>query len=285
MSTRSYSNLIVLESLFDSIPTSDSNVLNLATAIFEPHVPIVSIDCGTTLGQIVDVTFEVEGKVELSTGLIISHDRILQLLSHGIYKISIRDISTCIEDGGICQTCYHASRQYDSTPAVNTSIQVFPEYVTFTEAVPVYAGDKVVNISQTTDLYDRIYVYYKGILLSPSTYTVTSVSVTLSSGVSDSGYVVVRYTSLIRAPYLFWLATTYSGSILGIKELPAPALTLRKRLLTSLIPKSMLESVANNVQNLTGIPPEPVEYLTNIIDPLEKALFVIALYAVFLNVN
>jgi hypothetical protein len=285
MSTRSYSNLIVLESLYDSIPTINADVLSLAASVFTPYVPVVSTDCGTTLGQIVDVTFEVEGKVELATGLVISHARIIQLLEQGIYKTSIRDLSTCIESDGVCQKCYHASRQYEPVPAIGSVVQIHPEYVTYTETIILNSGDSVVLLSQDESLYDRIYVYMNGMLVPPSSYTITNSVLQLSSAATNDGYLVARYTSIIRAPYLFWLASTYSGSMLGIKELPAPALILRKRLLTALIPKSVLELVSNNANNLKGITPEALEYLPHVVDPLEKALFVIALYAVYLNVN
>ena len=285
MSTRSYSNLIVMESIFDSIPTSDGDVLSLASSVFEPFVQVVSDDCGTTLGQIVDVNFELEGKVELSTNQVFSYARISQLLAAGVYKTSVRELGSCIESGGICRRCYHASRQYDPIPNIGDVVKILPEYVTYTETLSTRSGDKVLPITQAKSLYDRIYVYYTGILLNPAVYTVTDTNITLSTTIPADGNVVVRYTSYIRAPYLFWLATTYSGSILGIKELPALGLVLRKRLLTSLLPLSVIELVSAKVADLKGVPSEVKEYLPGVEDPLEKALLAIAINSIYLNVS
>jgi hypothetical protein len=285
LSTRSYSNLIVIESIFDSLTDTNADVLSLASSVFEPMVPVVEEDCGTTLGQIVDVNYELEGKIELATGLPFSHDRIIQLLTQGIYRTSVRDMSTCISEDGICQKCYHASRQKMAVPAVGTSVQILPEYVTFTEAITVHSGVTEVALSQSPDLYDNAYVYRQGHLLTNAEGTISGTTLTLSNPIVSDGYIVVRYTTIIRAPFLFWLAGTYSGSMLGIKELPAPNLPLRKRLLTSLVPQSMLESLATHAGDLNGVPPESVEFLPSVQDPLEKALFVMVLYAVYLNVN
>jgi len=285
MSTRSYSNLIVMESIFDSIPTSDGDVLSLASSVFEPFVPVVSDDCGTTLGQIVDVNFELEGKVELSTNQVFSYDRISQLLAAGVYKTSVRELGSCIESGGICRRCYHASRQYDPIPDIGDIVQILPEYITYTETLSTRSGDKILPITQTKALYDRIYVYYTGLLLNPAAYTVSDSAITLSTGIPADGNVVVRYTSYIRAPYLFWLATTYSGSMLGIKELPALGLVIRKRLLTSLLPLSMVDLVANKVTELKGVPSEVKNYLPSVDDPLEKALLALAIHSIYLNVS
>ena len=128
-------------------------------------------------------------------------------------------------------------------------------------------------------------MYYTGILLNPAAYTVTDTNITLSTTIPADGNVVVRYTSYIRAPYLFWLATTYSGSILGIKELPALGLVLRKRLLTSLLPLSVIELVSAKVAGLKGVPSEVKEYLPGVEDPLEKALLAIAINSIYLNVS
>jgi hypothetical protein len=164
-------------------------------------------------------------------------------------------------------------------------VKILPEYVTYTETLSTRSGDTILPITQPKSLYDRIYVYYTGILLNPSAYTTTDTTIVLSTGLPADGNVVVRYTSYIRAPYLFWLATTYSGSILGIKELPALGLVLRKRLLTSLLPLSVIESVSAKVVDLKGVPSEVKNYLSDVDDPLEKALLALAINSIYLNVS
>ena len=90
---------------------------------------------------------------------------------------------------------------------------------------------------------------------------------------------------MTRGPFLSWLADTYAGSMLGMKALPSPKLPLRKRLLSGLVPNSMVELLGSQLSNLRGVPAEAISYLDNIKDPLEKALFVIALFSIYLNVN
>ena len=285
MSIRSYSNLIVLETIFDSIPPGNFDLDALVTSVFSPSVEIVEADCGTGLGTKVDVNYELEGRVELATGNVLSYNRILVLLSTGNYYTFIRELSSCISQGGVCQKCYHSSRQKDVIPNVGDYVVIQPEYVVGADAILSSAGKKTFTLSQSPELYDRAYVYYEGVLLPESSYTISGTTLTLSSALPRDGQLAVRYTTYIRAPFLFWLATTYSGSLLGIKELPYPALPIRKRLLTSLILTSVLESLVNKATSLKGIPDETLSYMEKIHDPLEKALFVIAIYAVYLNVN
>lgn len=285
MSTRSYSGLIVLEALYDCLPTSNSDLLSFADTIFTPHVAVVESDCMTTLGEINPVNYDSEGKVELATGNIISRSRIEQLLSYGIYEVAVRSLSTCISKDGVCQACYSASRQYETIPNIGSSVQIFPEYTTGVDVITVVAGDSSFTLTTTPDLYDRIYVYYEGALIPPANYLISDTLLNMNSPLVDSGQLTVRYTTIIRAPFLSWLASTYSGSILGIKQLPSPMLPVKKRLLASLVPQSVLEYLTTGLSSLKGIPPEALGYLPKVRDPLEKALLVIALYGVYLNVN
>lgn len=285
MSTRSYSNLIVLETIFDSIPSGKPELDSFVLNVFSPFVHVVEQDCGTSLGTPTAVNYELEGKVELATSTLVSFDRIISLLSNGVYTTPVRSLSSCISKDGVCQTCYHASRQKDTIPAIGSHVQVMPEYVTATEALTAVAGQSSFTISETPDLYDLVYVYHLGVLLTSSQYTIDNLTLTLASPVTSDGQVTVRYTTYIRAPYLFWLAGTYSGSMLGIKQLPAPPIPLRKRLLTSLIPESVLELLVQGVSTLRGVPVEAIDYMSKVHDPLEKALLVIAIYAIYLNVS
>ena len=285
MSTRSYSNLIVLETILDSIPSGKPNLDLFVSSIFEPFVSVTEQDCGTSLGTLTTVNYELEGKVELSTNTIISFDRILSLLTNGIYFVPVRSLSSCISKDGVCQTCFHASRQKEPIPSIKSTPQILPEYTVATEAIPAVSGQSVFILSEGSDLYDLAYVYHKGVLLAESQYTIDNLILTLGVPLTEDGQITIRYTTYIRAPYLFWLAGTYSGSMLGIKQLQAPPLPIRKRLLTSLVPESMLESLVQGVSELRGVPVEAIDYLAKVHDPLEKALLVISIYAIYMNVN
>lgn len=285
MTQRSYSSLIVLETLFDSIPNTNIDLNTFVNTIFTPHVSVTETNCGTAVGEMTDVNYELEGKVELSTGLVVSKARIEQLLGQGIYQVPVRTLSTCVAKNGVCQACYHSSRQYDPVPTLNGSVQVFPEYTVWTDATDVLVGTTQIPLSQPLDMYDRLYVYYEGTLLDPSTYTATDTLLTFSSSLPRDGQVVTRYTTITRAPFMAWLADTYAGGLLGLKSLPYPKLPVRKSLLAGLVPESMVELLGNQAAGLKGVPAECIEYLDNIRDPLEKALFIISLFAVYLNVS
>ena len=285
MSSRNYSNLLLFSTIFDAIPSSLADVVSFADTVFSPNVPVIESDCKTTLGQYIEVTYDLEGKVELSTGEVISKDRIEQLLSQGIYYTYVRTLSTCISDGGICQKCYHASRQKDPTPTVGGAVRVYPEYVSATDNITVSAGDTQITLSQDPTMYDRAYVYYKGVLFPESSYSISGTVLKFNgSPLTDKGRVTVRFTTIMRSPFLVWLATTYSGALLGIKDLPYEGLPLRKKLIASLIQSNVLDYLAGKVSNYSSIPVETISYLNSIKDPLEKSLLTIALYSIYSNV-
>ena len=284
MSLRSYSSLIVLETVFDSIPNVDPDVTTFADLLFSPNVNVVEQDCGTLLGEIITLDYTSEGIVELATGLPLSKDRIEQLLAQGIYTVKTRSLSTCISTNGVCQACYHASRQSVGIPSVGATIRIYPEYVSEVDVFAVTAGTTTFIPSLTTDLYDYAQIYYEGTLYPSSSYTITDTLITLNSGLPANGNLVIRYVSVTRTPLLYWLADTYSGALLGIKSLPYPKLFLKKSLLTGLVMESVLELLVGKISGLTAVPNEISSHLVNIMDPLEKSLFVLAIYSVYLNV-
>jgi hypothetical protein len=285
MSSRSYTGLILLETLFDSLPEINPDLTSFSTSVFTPHVPVVESDCGTALGELTPVNYELEGKVELATGNIISKERVEQLLSMGVYQTSVRTLSTCVSKNGVCQACYHSTHQYEPLPAVGSSVQVFPEYVSGTDVLALLEGSSSAVLSLSTEQYDRAYVYYSGTLINPQDYSVLGNTLQLKAPVPHAIDLTVRFTTITRAPFLGWLAGTYSGSLLGMMALPSPKLPIRKRLLTSLLPTAVLDLLSTQAETLNQVPTESITYLEKITDPLEKALFVIALHGIFLNVN
>lgn len=284
MTVRSYSGLLLLETLFDSVPTSNADLTTLCNNVFSPFVLISEEDCGTMLGENSPVNYELEGKVELSTGEVISRDRIETLLTNGKYFVPTRSLSTCVSKEGVCKSCYSASRQKDPEVEVGSYIQIFPEYQVAADTTSVIEGDTQISLSQDIDMYDRLYVYYKGVLLSNDSYTISGTTLKFVNPIMGSGQILTRFTTITRAPFLAWLADTYSGAMLGLKALPSPKLPIRKRLLSGLIPMSMVELLATQASKVPSIPLDSISYLDNITDPLEKALFVIALLSVYLNV-
>ena len=86
----------------------------------------------------------------------------------------------------------------------------------------------------------------------------------------------------MRTPFLTHLSKTYAGSILGLKAVSNRVLPIRSLLLTSLVDQSMLDLQVESVKTLGNVPQESKDYLDQITDPLEKALFVLVLFSIFM---
>lgn len=280
---RSYAALLVLEDIFNYVPTSFPDVVGLAGMIFTPNLPIVSVDCNTTLGDFKTVNYELEGAVELATDLVISKNRIDQLLYSGVYEISTRSTSTCVAHEGICQKCYNASNQYRAIPAIGSRVTIEPEYLVKTDVINANSGDITWRLSQPASTYQSVHIYVQGVLQNPATYTITNQTLTFNTALASAANVVVHFTRNNLSPFLVYLAKTYSGSLLGMASLPAPALPIRSLLLKSLIPDTKLQSVVEYTTELPQVSQEFKNYLTTIQDPLEQSLFALALNCIFAN--
>lgn len=282
---RSYSSLLVFEDIFDYIPNQNKDLVSLASMVFTPNVPIVKTDCGTTLGLFQTVNYELEGSVELATGMVISRDRIDQLLYTGTYEIATRSLSTCIAPAGVCQACYHASNQTEDVPAIGSRVTIQPKYVSSTDVIKASAGDTTWPLTVADGSYQFTDIYIEGILQDPSTYSISNATLTFSMPLTTDNNIVVHYSSYNKAPYLVFLAETYSGSMLGMKPLPSQMLPIRSLLLGSLIPQNKLELIVEYTQEVDLIPQDYRDYLETINDTFEKTLYVIAINCIFANVT
>lgn len=284
MTMRSYSGLLVFEDIFDYVPTENPDVGSLAGMIFTPNVPIVSADCGTTLGEFASVNYELEGKVELATGLVISKDRIDQLLFHGIYEVATRNLRTCIASNGVCQACYAASNQRLSVPAINSRVIIQPEYVLATDVIKAHQGENSWTISYSPDEYLYEYIYINGVLQPTSSYSISGTTLAFNTALASDVNIVIHYTDNNKASYLIYLAKTYSGSMLGMKPLPSQLLPIRSLLISSLIPDNKLEFVIEYTKDSKKIPDDYKNYLDSISDKFEKTLYTIAINCIFADV-
>jgi hypothetical protein len=287
MSLRSYSGLLVFENIYDYIPTANPDIVNFSLGIFEPNVLISVYNCGTTLGNIQTVNYELEGKVELATDLVISKSRIDQLLFNGIYSIATRTLDSCVAPGGVCQLCYAASRQALPVPAVLDRVTIYPEYEITTDVLAGSPGQATYTLSLSTDQYDYVYVYIEGVLQPTSTFVISGTSITFNTGYipTVTENIAVRYTALNRSPFLVYLAETYSGSVLGMEPLPSPMLPIRSLFLNSQISANRLAMLCEYTQGLTQIPSNYLQYMNTIQLPLEQALYMLALNSIFATVT
>lgn len=284
MTTRTYSGTLILENVFDAIPSSNTALTTIANHIFSPTVPIVEADCTTLLGSVVTLTFESEGLVRIDSSTPINRTYITNTLASGVYEVHVRSTASCISHGGLCRACYMASRPYASSPTIGTSIKLNPEFPLQAESVTVLAGSSIGNLSHAPAEYDYIYVYNNGVLVSPSTYTVNNKLLTLTTPVVSQTIFVVKYTVLSRAPFFYWLAGQYAGSLLGTKALPAQPLSLKPSLFSSLLPSHDVDYVVTKVLNSDLTPFDIKGYLPNAASLLEKTLLAIAVDSVFSNV-
>lgn len=279
---RSYSSLLVLENVFDSLsanlPSLDNSVQTLYRQVFYPLVPLTEDTCSTLLGEKVSVSFNKVGLLELYTGDRLTPSITQQLLEEGVYLASVRNTSTCIATGGVCHRCVTGS--FGLQEESGTSLQpIRPNFVKFEEYIQVGPSQQA-TLGLASDEYTRVDIWGTDGHIDPSLYSVSGTTITFSPGASTVGGVAVRYSSETLVPYLLWLAKTYSGSVLGVGVLDGPKLPVRQQLLESLIDTSVVSSVIGLLPGY-GAPQDQVDYAKGIHGVLEQALFVLALTSVY----
>lgn len=309
MTMRTYAGFLLLEDLFDLLPTSNLDVTQFANSVFNPTVLVTETDCGTTLGKFIDVNTTAEGFTELAKdGLLstpgdalINRSRVEYLLGNGIYTIAIRDLHACTsikrdnnnypvldsngrQIPGICQKCYAGTFPNNPIPAVGTLTKVNSRYISGIDSYISSGASPSFPTSRTTDLYNGTEVFIDGIQQSPSTYSVTDQSLTLSASPSLGTNITLRYVNYSAKPYLGYLAETYSGGLLGMNPLATATTTLRPSLIKSVISDGQLDVMHDLVSQYHAISSSYLDFSDTIVDKLEKALFLIALYGVFSDV-
>lgn len=284
---RSYSSLLVFEDIFDYVPNQNADVTNLASMVFTPNVAVIANDCSTTLGAYQTVNYELEGAIELATGEVISRARIDDLLFHGIYEIATRTLSTCIAPGGVCQACYAASNPgLVTVPQIGSRVTIQPQYTSSTDVIKADSGSNSWTLSVADNTYQFTYIYVNGQLQPTSSYTILNSVLTFTNPITvDDTNVVVHYSSYNLAPYLVFLAQTYSGSMLGMKPLPSQQLPIRSLLIGTLVPQNKLELVVEYTKDIDRIPEDYRTYIDSIYDTFEKTLYTIAINCIFANVT
>lgn len=283
---RAYSALLLFENLLDYIPPDNPDLINLARSILEPNLPITEVDCGTTLGKFANVNFEIEGQVELSTDARISKDRVEALLSQGIYEVATRHTSACISEGGLCAKCYAASYPNESTPDVNDRVNVLPEYLVNSEIIAAKTDSTQYPLFTENGTYDKIYAYVNGELMENGVdYDIEDDVFTLKALPSEELNIVIKCVKYDTFPFIVWLANTFSGSIFGMDPLPHQRLPVRSLLLSSLLTENRLQLVNEQLKEITAIPEDSLNYAETIKDPLERGLYMLALYCIYSNVT
>jgi len=283
MSSRTYSGTLIFENVFDAIPSSNQTLVNVANAVFSPFVRVVEYDCGTMLGEVHALNFEIEGSKSVVTGDVINRAFIESQLSQGIYEVQIRSLSSCISKDGVCQECFNASLPNRTYPNIGDYVQIPPQFQMQSEVLSIRAGFSSAQMSFTSDIYDTITVVLDGVVLPASDYSVFGDILTLATPVTLDSNIVVKYNVLSRAPFFYWLAKTYGGSLLGLKPLPIRPLTLKPSLLSAVIPVSEIDVIIDKISGMEMVPEDMKLYFPNTTSILEKALLAIAVDSIFSN--
>lgn len=286
MTSRNFSSLLLFESLFEEIPNGNPDFQNLANTIITPNLPVVEHHCKSTLGKFEIVNFESEGLVELATGEILTRERIEDLLSKGIYEIATRHISTCISPGGVCVECYKATYPDRPIPKVMDRVTILPQFLINAEVISLAEGIKYYPVNSHSDMTVKHYLFTEGkLLIEGEDYVLSDGLITLTEPADKDKTAVLRTLRQDASAYIAWLARTYSGSLFGMNPLPSQPLPVRSLLLSSLLSENRLQLISEYIKQMDTVPVDYANYTDQIRDPLEKALYMLALYCIYSNVT
>lgn len=318
--SRSFSGYLLIEDLFDNFPDTFKPLYNEAQSLFNPTVRIVSDDCRTLLGKRVDLDFTLIGRTELSTDKVLDRDSISTMLAAGTYKVSIRTPSHCTAIGGVCRKCYLATTSGTGSASVGDMKPLKSEVISGFYSFNITRDDLSVIIPLSVDDVDRVEFYYNDDLYTKYTVNTTdddqiSISfertfraplrgeaqdfVILLEGLDeiplelekksvtgDGDEISVRAYRNSTSPFVTYLAKTYAGSLLGASPVDSSDLPLRLGLIKERISAPKLAALVDYLEPYSEyIPATYMSYIDSIKDPLERELYVLALYAVYCDVG
>lgn len=144
---RSITNFLLFETIYNDIPSTNSQLYAFSQRVLSPIFEITEEDCGTRLGRILSLGDETVGKVSLLTygsftyltstgevtetinaGDILTQSQVTALLTN-YSRVAVRSLSTCTASGGICRECLRGSDPVTyplvtDTPEVGQSYRV-----------------------------------------------------------------------------------------------------------------------------------------------------------------
>lgn len=280
---RNFTNSILFESALDTIGSSNPKLANIAGRLLQPTVKVVETDCETELGSLAVLAERTEGMIELDTDLPVNRSALISASNSGKSSIPVRTLHSCVSKNGVCLKCLVASRPRLTSVSVGDFVRISPELTVDTESISIKAGSSSANLSHSASEYDILYVFDDGALVPVSSYSISGNVLTLTSpSVSDKTY-LIKYEVSSSIAYFYWLARTYSSSLLGVKPMLNLPLPIKTSLLRSLVVESDIEDLYNDLLTTDVSGESFITYIPSIKDPLEKAIYVILLSAVFLT--
>lgn len=287
--SRTYANFLLFEEVLDNIPTSSPVMRQAVGYLLNPMVKVVEEDCGTFLGEMVDTSLELQGKIETVTGDPLTAGRIIQLLSQGTYKVGIRNLTTCLShtSGGICRKCYAGTYLGDTAPAVGSNLSIPSSLIYQTDVLIGDGATTTFTLSETSDDWYSVKVINQGVIVPSSQYTLGYNTITFNTAPvldSTAGLYVVHFHKQNTDPFQGWIAKTYSGSLLGMQALPSLKPLLRMSLYEAQFSDSFVSMIVEETSKIKTIPVTYINYIDSIHDKMEKVLLALYLYAIYSNV-
>lgn len=285
----SYSGYLLLEDLLDTLPEYSTALYNESNQLFNPSVLIVEDNCRTLLGRRVQVDYSIVGYVDLATGNRLTPESIDNLLSQGIYYRSVRSAPFCTSEGGVCKKCFEATYPEIGAVKVGSTQRVYSEVVLGTHIGVSTTGVNEFRVYADGEEISRVEVFVADEFTSSYTYRIEDDGawyVLFTDTIPEGSRVFIRMYKRTSAPFMSYLSHTYSGNLLGATPMGSGILPLRGGLIRERISKGRLRSLETELRSsVSNIPENFLEYLVNIRDPLEKELFIMALYGVFYDVG
>lgn len=285
----SYSGFLLLEDLFDNLPDISKALYNEAQQLFSPTVTVVEENCNTNLGDRITLDFSQVGQWDLALDRRLTRADIEFFLGQGTYTRFVRNPPHCISPGGICKKCYTAVNVGEAVPVVGSTVKLRTYLVVATQSSTVNEGDRSVILNTDGSDISRVSVYFNDSYTK--NYTIEELStgdlrLTYNGTVTGSDSLFIRMFKDTSSPYMSYLSATYSGNLLGASYLETGALPARASLIKERITDSRLASLETALQEFAEyIPSTYMNYIANIKDPLERELYILALYGVFYDVG
>jgi hypothetical protein len=254
--------------------------------LLNPTTKIVEEDCDTLLGEVVETSVELEGRIEVSTKEVLTNARIVELLEEGKYKLGIRTLATCQSHtkGGVCRICYEGSLIGQTAPVVEATVAV--------PAMQIYQSDTLMGngvmtefpLSQTEDDWYEVKVVRNGVIQT-SGYTLGFDTLTYTPTLDAGEIVIVHYLKQNTDPFQGYIAKTFSGALLGMQAMPTIKPLLRESLYETLFSDNFIGLVLAELKPLKAIPSTYIDYLERVHGRMEKVLLALYLFALYSNVE
>jgi hypothetical protein len=294
--SRSLLNFLIFEDLFDNLDINNFEVVELARQLFVPSIKIVSENCGTKLGKILTVSPYINGNVRLDFNGVLDSNRMVPesyrisrididtWLSQSIYKTKVRDLHYCASVGGVCATCYSSTFNIPA-PSVGSVVPVRNQYVIHDDHYVTSAKVADYKLTVEEGTYDSLQVYLDNHIVLPSEYSLSNNIITFLEAPLQGQY--LRVDSIINSnkPFMAYLASTYSGSLLGLEAVAQQPITLPLGIVDRGITDSCITLLQDQIERLGTIDQSIIDYYTSLSNKVEKSLYLLTLASIYNDIQ